>query len=399
MARSARPTHLTDAQEASITILSSLHEGADPKFTLLNGVVGSGLSNATLLNWGGYLEFSCSEKIILWACGAYYSDSGGNSGTGKVYIQKKQSNGTFINLKESNCPLDATIWINLTGVIEPGTYRITTSIARYPVFSEFFAQKMIVNKALILHDGEYKQYASTIIDSIEPDSPIVSLVPNLSSNVSANGTASSSSEIAGWQASNAFYDNVDNNGWQATVKAGWLQFQFPGQKKMKVVKYSMKPVFYQSNITWVQRMPKTWIFEGSNNGTEFIELSKIESFTSWTLTGEISFDITSPDYYNFYRIRVLDNNGHPSYLAIGLLKLFGKNITSNDLIPVYETKWSTVSTILPTSQQFIEHGMDSLSPLLDRRIEELKPLTMTNNSEISGVGEEGKVFSQALNLK
>ena len=48
---------------------------------------------------------------------------------------------------------------------------------------------------------------------------------------------------------------------------------------------------------------------------------------------------------------------------------------------------------------FIENGMDSLSPLLDRRIETLEPIPMTDKSEILQVDEVGKVFSKTIDLK
>lgn len=61
--------------------------------------------------------------------------------------------------------------------------------------------------------------------------------------------------------------------------------------------------------------------------------------------------------------------------------------------------WQTVSTSLPTSTQFIEQGMDNLSPLLDRKVTELEPMPMTDKSEILGEGEVGKVFSKTIDLK
>lgn len=61
--------------------------------------------------------------------------------------------------------------------------------------------------------------------------------------------------------------------------------------------------------------------------------------------------------------------------------------------------WSTVSSNLPSSAQFIEQGIDNLSPLLDRKITVLEPIPMTDKSEILDVGETGKVFSKTLDLK
>ncbi len=65
MAGQGRPPHLKGEDESNIIILSSYHEGADPKSILLNGVVGDGLSNATLLNINGYIELLCGLVVDI----------------------------------------------------------------------------------------------------------------------------------------------------------------------------------------------------------------------------------------------------------------------------------------------------------------------------------------------
>ena len=86
------------------------------------------------------------------------------------------------------------------------------------------------------------------------------------------------------------------------------------------------------------------------------------------------------------------------YYAIGWsiydFKVFDKDITKlspNEIL--------TVSNTLPTTTQFLEQGMDNLSPLLDRKVTTLEPMPMTNKSEILGVGDVGKVFSKSIDLK
>lgn len=65
----------------------------------------------------------------------------------------------------------------------------------------------------------------------------------------------------------------------------------------------------------------------------------------------------------------------------------------------YKKDWQTVSSTIPSSTQFLEQGMDNLSPLLDRKITTLEPMTMVDKSEILGVGETGEVFSKTIDLK
>ncbi|MEQ6355279.1 laminin G domain-containing protein [Lysinibacillus sp. M3] len=64
----------------------------------------------------------------------------------------------------------------------------------------------------------------------------------------------------------------------------------------------------------------------------------------------------------------------------------------------FENDWLNTSSTLPTSNQFLEQGMDSLSTLLDRKVTTLKPMLMTDKSEILN-GEDGKVFSKSIDLK
>lgn len=58
-------------------------------------------------------------------------------------------------------------------------------------------------------------------------------------------------------------------------------------------------------------------------------------------------------------------------------------------------RWQTVSTALPSSEQFREHGMEDLS-ILDRKVQPVleSPIQMTSE----GLGE-GKVFKASVDLK
>lgn len=64
----------------------------------------------------------------------------------------------------------------------------------------------------------------------------------------------------------------------------------------------------------------------------------------------------------------------------------------------FDTTWQTVSQTLPTKEQFLSNGMDSISPLLDLKVQPLPSLQMSNKSEILSENSEGKVFSKTLDL-
>lgn len=84
---------------------------------------------------------------------------------------------------------------------------------------------------------------------------------------------------------------------------------------------------------------------------------------------------------------------------IANFRVYNTAIT-DDIPPLIESfHWNIVSTLLPTTSQFLEQGMDNISPLLDRNITTLEPMKMIDKSEILDVDEVGKVFSKAINLK
>ncbi|MGE8038036.1 hypothetical protein [Lysinibacillus sp. NPDC093692] len=101
--------------------------------------------------------------------------------------------------------------------------------------------------------------------------------------------------------------------------------------------------------------------------------------------------------YLYYRIIASSNSTATSTLWVVYKIDFIAERKSGVLTET--ANWKNISDSLPTSQQFIEQGMNNSYPLLDRTVTELEPLTMTNNSEILGVGEIGKVFSKTIDLK
>lgn len=387
MAGLARPTHLTDVKESSITILSSYHEGADPKSTLLNGVTGDGLSNATLLNTNGYIEFSCTEKIILWACGGYYSDSGGNSGTGKVFIQKKQTDGTYANLKESNCPSNSTTWLNLTGEISAGTYRIATSTSRYPVFSELFAQNVVINKTFILHDKKYKK----LIPKVNEITGLKNAVPIMLANNRPSGIASSSVSTSPTYDNYKAFDNNVSTFWSSgtgspvDIEGHWLQYKFDNADNIGYVELKSNAV---SSGSYGLRNFKIF---GSNDGKSFIELLSVINHPN--NDSNVRYKLNNNESFMYYRLQG-KNSYYYEVLNIAEWKMFENPVSPTNAY------WEDVSSDEPTVEQFISHGMDNLSLLNDyREVTELKPFPMTNKSEFLGVGEIGKVFSKTIDLK
>ncbi|WP_421926239.1 LamG-like jellyroll fold domain-containing protein [Lysinibacillus capsici] len=77
----------------------------------------------------------------------------------------------------------------------------------------------------------------------------------------------------------------------------------------------------------------------------------------------------------------------------------GTYYNTSFMIEYFPKEIQTVSNSLPNSTKFSEEGMDSLSPLLDRELTKLDPVSMVNENDILDDGDTGKVFTKTIDLK
>ena len=149
------------------------------------------------------------------------------------------------------------------------------------------------------------------------------LIAPMTSNTSADGTASCSSHFTGaptyYEAYGVFNPNIVGglDGWiSAGVATGWLQFQFNTPKVVKqynIVSYS--------GSAYLSRFPKNWTFQGSNDGSAWTTLDT-QTNQSVTSGGQIiPYPITNTTAYTYYKLNITANNGD-IYLSIGQLQLF-----------------------------------------------------------------------------
>ncbi|WP_155590562.1 LamG-like jellyroll fold domain-containing protein [Lysinibacillus cavernae] len=247
------------------------------------------------------------------------------------------------------------------------------------------------NKSFIYHEGLYKKYSNETLTG--------NVIPTLTdNNVSTDGIARASSELGGttyyayaykaFNKTNAAYASSDIDAWHTSsgiVTNSWLSYEFKLPKT--VVAYSLVPFNYAEGSA---RMPKSWVFQGSNNNTDWENLHTVNNSTGWGTTEKRTFTFSNNKAYTHYRIYIYSNNGNSTYIAIGELEMFEVEFAKG---------WTAISDTLPKPQQFLEKGMNNLSPLLDRKIETLEPIPMTQRNDILDVGEVGKVFSKTIELK
>ena len=256
----------------------------------------------------------------------------------------------------------------------------------YPtIIREVYLKTFLVpDKSLVYHEGLYKQWSQGMVSVASNNA-----VPTMTSNTAPSGKVTTSSvydsNYDGWKA----FNKNETDGWatpNGNTTNQFIQYEFP--TKNVVSSYSLLPFSANLSVNLPQ-MPNTWRFEGSVDGSNW-EVLDDRSGVVWTLATYKTFSITNDNFYRFYRLFIVSNNGHTN-ISICEIKIEMKDLIVNQ-------GWTTVSEALPKTNQFLEKGM-YLSPLLDRRVEKLEPIAMTKINDILDIGEHGKIFSETIDLK
>ncbi|MEI6627335.1 MAG: hypothetical protein WCL61_01950, partial [bacterium] len=153
----------------------------------------------------------------------------------------------------------------------------------------------------------------------------INLIPTMTSNTSPSGVASCSSAYNGTTDCFKAFAGSSVAGWlNSGDSSGFLQYQFTSTQT--VARYSIKP---WSVDNFPYRSPKTWTFEGSNNGTDWTILDTQTDYTSWVVNTSSYFNISSPASYLYYRINVASNGNGGSYLGVQNLSMYALDVLSS----------------------------------------------------------------------
>lgn len=241
---------------------------------------------------------------------------------------------------------------------------------------EFKIKIKALNKSLILHEGKHKKFNETIpSDGGKPIVPIMN-------NATQDGIAITVSGID----SGTGYGAFGTGHWVASgvpslTNPAWLTVDF-GMGNEKVVDS------YQARAFLGDRYITHHKFQGSNNGVDFVDLFESKVAMNTTI---VRYNINNDKPYRYYRFHIYKSGGSNGRASLQNVQFFEKPT------PIIPYNWSTVSNTLPNSTEFLDKGMDS--PLLERTVMVLNPIPMNVKSDILPTGEEGKVFTQTVDLK
>ncbi|UPW81589.1 hypothetical protein [Lysinibacillus sp. Ag94] len=225
-------------------------------------------------------------------------------------------------------------WSDWVAIAEDGAIQSETKQyiqVRIDLFAGFITDEFIIAKSDFESNGYIKEKEAKAGSYI---------VPKLTSNTSSSeGFAFAETELnASYLAWKAF-DKADTSEGYVTkigVKTGFLGFCFKDKKR--IIKYKLRS---GSGSSYVNSMPKSWVFQGSNNTTDgingtWIDLDKqTNQVWSTTITDKI-YEISNKNEYLAYRLKFSENNGNTSYTGIAEMDFYVNGTTSLSLKREYQ---------------------------------------------------------------
>lgn len=213
---------------------------------------------------------------------------------------------------------------------------------------------------------------------------LINQVPAMTSNTAPSGTASAStvnSTNAAWQAFDR--DSISSNTrWLANATTGWVRYDF-GAGNGKVVNYYALTGMNDTSLT---RNPKTWILQGSNDGSTWTDLHTVTNAAAFTQNETRTFYVNNTNSYQYYRLNISANQGASDYTGVKELALYA----SLESTPVMELNVDVARYLKPgmlveiyksgTSQLLATVTIDSVDKVRNsiRFIPEQQQITSVN---------------------
>lgn len=154
---------------------------------------------------------------------------------------------------------------------------------------------------------------------------ISNLVPPMTSNVLPTGIASANQSYGSSYDAYKLFDNLDTTDYASPVTATLpvlLEYEFSSTTIIN--QYKIKASSGSGNYC-----PKTWTFEGSNDGVAWTTIDTRTNITGWS-AGELkTFDFTNNMTYKKYRLNI--SSGNSSQIQFSQLSMYNSHILVRSL--------------------------------------------------------------------
>ena len=153
------------------------------------------------------------------------------------------------------------------------------------------------------------------------------LIPKMTSDTSPNGKVTYSSSFNSiWVGYKAFDKSTGGAAWctASNQSKGWLAYEFDAPKKIS--RYSITSATGGAN----NAAPKSWAFEGSNDGTSWVVIDSQSNQVNWKDLEKRTYTTYNKTLFKSYRIRIIESN-YSSLCQIMEMEMMGKVTDASNL--------------------------------------------------------------------
>lgn len=140
---------------------------------------------------------------------------------------------------------------------------------------------------------------------------LVNNIPTMTAATSPAGTASASTTSGTLSAWKAMDGNLGTY-WEATATSGTLTYDFGSGVTPIAIYYSVTG----GNASDLTKAPKTWIFQGSNNGTTWTDLDTQTNVPAFATAEQRYYSFSNTTAYRYYQLNVSANQGNATNLNV-----------------------------------------------------------------------------------
>lgn len=142
--------------------------------------------------------------------------------------------------------------------------------------------------------------------------------------------------------------------------AGWLQFDFGTGNEKAIEKYVITSLNHSSANT---SSPKNWVFQGSLNGSTWVDLDLRSNITGWTAGQAKEFMFTNSVKFRYYRINIAAAQISNSGICIQEFEMMESMASDNSHKGDYSISRDSGKTWEPITPDTLFYFKDSISPL------------------------------------
>jgi hypothetical protein len=162
---------------------------------------------------------------------------------------------------------------------------------------------------------------------------LVDKTPTMTAASTPSGVVLASSEANSSNAAWMAFDDLTTDRWlslSGSVTNQWLRYDFGSGNAKTISHYSITPIATQ-DTAYTNRAPKSWIMQGSNDGTSFTDLDTRTNQTTWGVTEKRAYVIATPASYRYYRLYISANQGATDFVEVSEMELMVSNTNTQTL--------------------------------------------------------------------